>query len=123
MLSTRFNPRLFIRGLAVVLLALPLLLIGTTFARPAAAEEPVVLIQEYAFSPAAITVPVGTTITWTNADVAPHTATNIEGIPIFDSELIVTDGAYRFTFTAPGTYPYFCNYHAFMRGVVIVTEG
>ncbi|GAA4568825.1 hypothetical protein [Planotetraspora kaengkrachanensis] len=31
-------------------------------------------IKNFAFAPAAVTVPVGTTVTWTNTDEEPHTA-------------------------------------------------
>lgn len=118
----RLAPPLFVRALVIGLLALPLLLPGTTFAQPAAADEPTVTIKDYVFSPAVTTVPVGTTITWTNADADPHTATSIEGTSVFDSNNIATGGTYPFTFTAPGTYPYVCTYHDGMQGTVIVTE-
>lgn len=78
------------------------------------------------FSPDAVNVAVGDTVTWTNADTVGHTATsgqpsdNTTGT-VFDSSLIKAGG----TFTSPafntaGTYNYFCMVHPWMTGQVIV---
>src|SRR5215210_3443739 len=40
-----------------------------------AAESLAVEIKDFAFNPAEITVPVGGSVTWTNNDTVPHTAT------------------------------------------------
>jgi plastocyanin len=37
-------------------------------------------IDNFVFGPQAITVPVGTTVTWTNSDDIPHTAVSIDGV-------------------------------------------
>ena len=58
---------------------------------PAATQAPAisavaVTIQNFAFTPAAITVAAGTTVTWTNKDAATHTVTSNAGDPAaFDS--------------------------------------
>lgn len=44
----------------------------TTTAAPTPPPAVAVTIQNFAFSPPSVTVPVGTTVTWTNQDSAPH---------------------------------------------------
>jgi plastocyanin len=75
-------------------------------------------IQDFAFNPPTITVPVGTTITWTNLDSAPHTVTSDGGL--FDSGTLNQGQTFQFTFNTPGTYSYFCSIHSFMTAQVIV---
>jgi plastocyanin len=77
-----------------------------------------VWIQNMAFSPAMITVPVNTTIRWRNKDGAAHTVTGTQGA--FDSGNIGAGGEYSRQFTSAGTYPYKCSFHASMTGTVVV---
>lgn len=77
-----------------------------------------VFIQNYAFNPSTITVPVNTTITWTNKDPVNHTVTSDNGL--FDSGAIQSKGIYSRQFTTAGTYPYHCSIHTYMTGNVIV---
>jgi plastocyanin len=90
---------------------------------PAPAAAPVatssVTIKGFAFGPAAITVKVGTTVTWTNMDQDAHTVTAKDGS--FGSQAIDTGGSYKFTFTKAGTYDYLCTIHPFMTATVVVT--
>ncbi|GAB2743134.1 cupredoxin domain-containing protein [Kitasatospora kifunensis] len=87
---------------------------------PAAANA--VTIRNFAFSPAALTVKAGTTVTWTNTDPDAHTVTSKQGSggPL-NSAPLTTGATYSYTFTAPGTYPYFCTIHPFMVATVEVT--
>lgn len=77
----------------------------------------------FAFSPASITIKVGTTVTWTNNTSAPHTVTSDDGTT-FDSGLNTPIGAnggtFSFTFTKAGTFSYHCQIHPFMKATVIV---
>ena len=57
-------------------------------------------------------------ITWTNTDFAPHTATAEDGA--WDTGTLERDGRARITFDAPGDYPYFCAHHPHMKGTVTV---
>jgi plastocyanin len=77
-----------------------------------------VKIDNFSFGPAALTVPVGTTITWTNRDDIPHTVVSTDGV--FKSKVLDTDEKFSFTFSKAGTYPYFCSIHPKMTGKVIV---
>jgi plastocyanin len=83
--------------------------------KPATAE---VKIDNFSFGPAALTVPVGTTVTWTNRDDIPHTVVSTDGV--FKSKVLDTDEKFTYTFSKAGTYPYFCSIHPKMTAKVIV---
>ncbi len=78
-----------------------------------------VTIKGFAFDPASITVKVGTSVTWTNEDGAPHTITSDKGD--WDSGRIAQGGTYTRTFDQAGTYAYHCAVHPSMTGTVVVT--
>jgi len=65
-----------------------------------------------------LTVPVGTTVTWTNRDDIPHTIVSTD--KVFKSKVLDTDEKFSFTFAKAGTYPYFCSIHPKMTGSVVV---
>jgi plastocyanin len=88
---------------------------ATTDSKAATVE---VKIDNFSFSPATITVPVGTTVRWTNRDDIPHTVVNDD--QKFASKALDTDEQYSYTFTKPGTYGYFCSIHPKMTGKVVV---
>jgi plastocyanin len=77
-----------------------------------------VKIDNFVFGPQAITVPVGTTVTWTNSDDIPHTAVSTDGV--FKSKVMDTDEKFSYTFTKAGTYSYYCSVHPKMTGQVVV---
>lgn len=69
-----------------------------------------------------LVVPVGTTVTWTNADTAPHTVTADDNS--FDSNTLNQGQTFSRTFDTAGTYTYFCKIHGkpSMSGSVQVTS-
>ena len=77
-----------------------------------------VKIDNFTFGPAELTVMVGTTITWTNRDDIPHTVVSTD--KVFKSKVLDTDEKFSFTFSTPGTFPYFCSIHPKMTGKVVV---
>jgi len=80
-------------------------------------------IQSYAFSPFAITVKVGTKVTWTNKDSVTHTITSDSGsADVFDSGNVDQSGTYSHTFSGAGTFTYHCAVHPSMTGKVVVTQ-
>jgi plastocyanin len=79
-----------------------------------------VKIDNFSFGPADVTVPVGTTVTWTNRDDIPHTVVSTDDSKTFKSKVLDTDEKFSFTFSKVGTYPYFCSIHPKMTGKVIV---
>jgi amicyanin len=84
--------------------------------QPAAAAA--VKIDNFSFAPQTLTIPIGTTVTWTNRDDIPHTAVSTEGV--FKSKVMDTDEKFSYTFTKAGTYPYYCTIHPKMTGKVVV---
>ena len=84
------------------------------------AETAEVKIDNFSFGPATLTVPTGTTVTWTNRDDIPHTVTSSDDPRLFKSKVLDTDEKFSFTFTMAGTYPYFCTIHPKMTAKVIV---
>jgi len=89
-----------------------------TEANPPAAEVPV-KIDNFTFEPQEITVDAGTTVKWVNRDDIPHTVVS-DDKTTFKSKALDTDDAFSFTFSKPGTYPYFCSIHPKMTGKVVV---
>jgi amicyanin len=83
-----------------------------------AAAGPTVKIDNFVFGPEALTVSVGTTVTWINQDDIPHNIVATD--KSFKSKVLDTDERYSFTFTKPGEYAYFCGLHPHMTGKVIV---
>ena len=75
-----------------------------------------VTIVDSAFNPASLEIAVGTTVNWTNAGRARHTATADNGA--FDSGDLAAGGRFSYTFATPGTYAYKCEIHPEMRGVI-----
>ena len=86
---------------------------------PAPGTTAEVKIDNFSFSPAALTVAPGTTVKWTNRDDIPHTVVS-DDKTTFKSKVLDTDESFSFTFTKPGTYDYFCSIHPKMTAKVIV---
>lgn len=83
-----------------------------------AATPVAVGIKDFKFSPPSLTVPAGTTVTWTNNDERRHTVTSTTGA--FGSMGLSNGDTFAQTFTQPGTYQYFCSVHPRMQAAVIV---
>ncbi len=92
---------------------------GTRNSGPVATSR-VDLPRSYLFAPAAITVPAGTRVTWTNHDVFTHSVRLRE---LGDSNQVLKPGdSASYTFTRPGLYHYDCIFHTqMMKGTVQVT--
>jgi plastocyanin len=75
-------------------------------------------IDNFSFTPVAVTVKAGTQITWTNRDDIPHTVVSSDNE--FKSKALDTDDKFSFTPTKPGTYNYFCSLHPKMTAKVVV---
>jgi len=76
------------------------------------------------YAPDSITLVIGNnnTVTWTNDDSVHHTV-NTSSAPTgaaFNSGNMNQGDTYTCTFTMPGTYQYYCVYHAWMTGVIVV---
>jgi plastocyanin len=76
-------------------------------------------ISGLAFSPNTVTIPAGGSVTWTNNDPEPHTATG-QDRDVLQSGTLQQGESFTQTFDTAGTYEYFCEFHAGMNGTVIV---
>ena len=110
-------------------------------AKPRAVSGPTVVASSncatFCFVPAGLTVAVGQTVTWVNRTGAPHNVTRCtpaacngaSGGTGTDTTFTAGDigaasgATFRHTFTAPGTYVYWCTIHgyALMHGTITVT--
>lgn len=111
-----------IRLISILSLAVAMLLALSAAIVPSAqsSESAVVTIQGFAFNPGTITVSVGTTITWTNEDAAPHTVTSNDGA--FSSGTLGKGQSFVFTFASAGTFNYHCSIHPSMTASIVVTS-
>ncbi len=95
------------------------------FQPPSTAATAHVSIVDFGYSPASITVTMGTTVTWTNTGGVIHSVTSDTGA--FDSSPSCPSGAcidpgssYSHTFATAGTFAYHCRVHSNMHGTIIV---
>jgi plastocyanin len=109
---------------AGAILALLLLFVSGAVGRAsvtAAQEKPAtseVTIDNFTFTPAELTIPAGTQVTWTNKDDDAHTV--VAKDKLFKSKALDTGEKFSFTFHDPGTYEYICSIHTQMTGKIIV---
>jgi plastocyanin len=76
-----------------------------------------VTIVQFAFSPESLSVPAGTTVTWTNQDLdTPHSLKFSDGA----SGVLKKGASYSRTFSSAGVYAYNCGVHPYMTGKVTV---
>lgn len=81
-----------------------------------------ILIEDFKYLPQIINVKVGTTIKWTNFDIAPHTVTHVpngDGI-LFDSGIMNQNDIFELKFDKKGSFKYYCTLHPYMRAKVNV---
>ena len=85
-----------------------------------------VSIRDLSFTPAAIKIKKGTTVTWTNQDTVAHDVVGDD--PVNNSwfktsaHTFTKDQTYSVTFNTVGTFTYHCTVHPFMKGSVQVVE-
>jgi plastocyanin len=84
------------------------------------ADEDAITIDNFTFSPAVLTVPVGAKVVWTNRDDMPHSVVSADAPPAFKSHPLDSDDSFAMVFDKPGTYRYFCGLHPHMGGTVVV---
>ena len=112
MISRRLRAR-FLAGTVVAIAA-----IASIGGGAALAADHAVAISGFAFSPKAVTVTVGDTITWTNSDATAHTATADDGS--FDTGDLDKGDSKSVTFDKAGSFTYYCRFHPFMKATVEV---
>lgn len=111
--------------LAAAAIGLAMFIAGGAWSlRTARAADVPVTVQNFAFNPFTQTVNVGDTVTWTNMDGVPHTASSDVGVsPAFDTGTISPGGSATVTFTQAGTFAYHCNIYAGINGTIVVAAG
>jgi plastocyanin len=99
---------------------------STTETAPAAtdseavtADGAAVTIKSFAFNPNPIEVPVGGSVTWTNEDNVPHTATGLDRSAL-QSGAIPFGDSFTQEFDSAGSFDYFCEFHPNMKGTIVV---
>lgn len=76
-------------------------------------------IVDFAFDPATLEIPVGTTVEWVNNDTFDHDVTSDDGS--FVSETLAPGDTFSFTFDTAGDFPYVCTIHPQMTANIVVT--
>ena len=76
------------------------------------------------YSPPSISLQTGQTVRWQNQSMQPHTITHDGcsrgGKCAFDSGHLHPGEKFSVRDLMPGIYPYHCNIHPFMRGVIVI---
>ena len=114
-----------VRLSAVALCSVGLLVLGTSslvIARnPRTAARQIIVPSEDRFTPFAMTIRVGQSVEWINNDADDHTvvsddAFNTAGHRGTDVLLPANGGTFTLTFKHPGTFPFYCRFHAMLDG-------
>jgi plastocyanin len=101
-----------------VILGLVLDLVGAVMPHAVHAQTMQITIAKFSFRPATLTIPVGTTVTWTNQDSVTHTSTSDTGV--WNSGNLTHGQSFSFTFKKPGKFSYHCAVHPFMKASITV---
>jgi len=75
-----------------------------------------VVIEDFAFQPATLTVAPGTIVTWINQDSVAHTV----AIAGTESPRLNTGDSWSYTFDTAGAFDYICGIHPHMKGQIEV---
>ncbi|WJW75430.1 cupredoxin domain-containing protein [Thiohalobacter sp. IOR34] len=106
---------------AILLLALSL---GLAASPAAAGGEDVVLviIKDYKFIPAEVSIRRGQTVRWENHEKRQYHSVWFEALGEPEPDYFFPDESYERTFDQPGDFPYRCGPHPEMTGVVHVGD-
>ncbi len=91
---------------------------GSTSASTREATSARIAIDNFTFTAPTVTINAGTGVTWVNKDDVPHTVMSED--KSFKSAVLDTGDTFTHTFSAPGSYTYYCSIHPRMVGKVIV---
>lgn len=93
--------------------------VATTGETQADAKTITIKMKRIAFTPPRVTVRVGQTVRWVNAEDVDH---NVDS-KAFHSKTFRLGGSFEYTTEKPGTIAYICTVHPFMKGKLVVTRG
>ena len=77
-----------------------------------------VTIKELKFLPPTLSVKLGDTVEWRNADIVPHTVTAVN--KSFDSGTILPGKSWKLVAKKRGAFNYFCTLHPNMKATLVV---
>ena len=78
-----------------------------------------VVMRAVSFTPSELSVALGDTVVWRNADIVRHTAQRPE---LFDTGELRSGQSYAWIPVDTGTYSYRCTIHPRMRGRITITR-
>ena len=107
-------------GIKVLVVVLGWLLIAPALVAGEAVEE--VVIQDFKFQPAEITVKVGATVRWVNREKRQYHSVWFQSSGDPEPPYFFPEESYERTFDKPGSFDYRCGPHEYMRGIVKVVE-
>ena len=119
-IPSRIPARLVAGGTTVLVLVGTAVAVVVALSAPAAAGTHAVMIENYAYAPAALTVDQGDTVTWTNHDSVQHDVMVTSGPVTFRSPMLSQGQSWSHTFTVAGASSYICSVHPDMRASVTV---
>ncbi len=112
---------LILAAVGAVLLVGFVALTATRIARGAEPGDAVVAVEDFAFTPASVTVAAGGSVTWeARKDPEQHTVTPTNDGAFAGSGSLFAGDDYTVKFDTPGRYAYLCSFHPFMTGTVVV---
>jgi plastocyanin len=85
---------------------------------PVPSPAAVVHVKDFKFVPDTVTIHPGQTVRFVEDDDTPHTVTASDRT--YDSGNLDKGQSWTHAFAKEGTYKYFCAYHTFMTGTVVV---
>lgn len=88
--------------------------------RTASVSDNTILIAKNTFTPADMTVPVGSTVRWVNADDHPHRIEFEDKAFTASTFLLGASQSASQRFDRTGSYNYSCMIHPYMKGVITV---
>jgi plastocyanin len=91
---------------------------GTPVPSPMPSPVSIIHIKNFAYVPDSVTIPVGSTVKFVEDDETPHTVTASDGS--FDSGNLNQKQSWTHLFTKAGTYAYYCAYHTYMKGKIVI---
>ncbi|MCP4493600.1 MAG: plastocyanin [Gammaproteobacteria bacterium] len=104
---------------AGIFATITLLILGLSTS--ASAEEVLVVIKNFQFTPAEVTIKAGQTVRWENQEKRQYHNVWFEALAEEEPEdYLFPDDSYQRKFDNPGNYPYRCGPHPEMLGNVRV---
>jgi len=91
-------------------------LLSVACVRLARADNAVIEIRAFKFDPAEIAITAGSTVTFVNLDLVPHTATG----DTFDTGTLRKGERKDIVFPTAGEFQYLCRFHRHMTGRIVV---